>query len=62
MYESILKIPVFTFFPDITYKTLLRKGFVFFYLINKGFCPIHDFVSCNKLDRIRRKNFGGKVA
>ena len=77
MCESILKIlSIFTFFPDITYETLLRMGclkrkkafyliwcwFIFFYLIDKGFCPSREFVFCNKLDKIRRQNYGAKVA
>ena len=69
MCESILKIlSIITFFSDITYETLLRRGsfemkkkyfhltrwrFVFFCLIDKGFCPVCKFVFCNKLDRIR---------
>ena len=74
--ESILKIlSIFTFSSDITYETLLHRGFlwnekkyliwcrfIFFYLIDKGFCPVREFVSCNKLTRIRRENFGAKVA
>ena len=65
----------FTFF-SITYETLLPRGFIWnekkhfyliwcwfiFYLIDKGFCSICEFVFCNKLDRIRRQNFGAKVA
>ena len=78
MCESFLKISIFTFFSDITYETLLLRGFVwnekknffylircwfiFFYLIDKGFCFVCEFVFCNKLDRIRRQNFGTKVA
>ena len=77
MYESILKISsIFTFFSDITYETFFHRWlfetkkkhfyliwcwFIFFYLIDKGFCPVPVFVFCNKLDRIRRKNFGTKV-
>ena len=33
-----------------------------FYLIDKGFCPVREFVFCNKLGRTRRQNFGAKVA
>ena len=60
MCESVLKIlSVFTFFTDISYETLNRRGFVwnerkhfysirfwfiFFYLIDKGFCPVREFV------------------
>ena len=63
-----VKVSTLTFFSDITYKTFLCRGFVwnekkkrfyliwcwfiFFYLIDKGFCPIREFVFCNKLDRI----------
>ena len=36
--------------------------FIFFYLTDKGFCAVREFVICNKLDRIRRHNFGAKVA
>ena len=64
MYESILKIlSVFTFFSDITYETLLRRGFVwkkikhliwcwfiFFYWMDKGFCLACEFVFCNNLE------------
>ena len=35
---------------------------IFFYIIDKGFCPVCEFVFCNKLDRIRRHNFGAKGA
>ena len=34
---------------------LIRCWFVSFYLIDKGFCPVREFVFCNKLDRIRRQ-------
>ena len=34
----------------------------FFHLIGKGFFLVHVFVFSNKLDRIRRQNFGAKVA
>ena len=63
MCESILKIlSTFTFFCDLAYETLIQCWFIFFYLIHKGFCPTHEFVFCNQLDRIRRQNFGTKVA
>ena len=41
---------------------LIRCWFIFFYLIDKGFCPVFEFVFCNKLDKIRRQNFAAKVA
>ena len=64
MYESILKIlSVFTFFSDITYERLLRRGFVwnkikhliwcwfiFFDWMDKGFCLACEFVFCNNLE------------
>ena len=71
------KLCIFTFFFfDITYETLLRKEFVWkgkkhfyviwcwfiFHLINKSFYLVHEFVFCNKLDRIRIQNFAAKVA
>ena len=43
------------------YFSLIRCWLIFFYLINKGFCRVGEFVFCNKLDRIRRQNFGAKV-
>ena len=63
MYESILKIlSSFTFFFDVTYKTLHGRGFVwkekkgffylircwfiFFYIIDKGFYPICEILFC----------------
>ena len=41
---------------------LIRYWFIYFYLINKGFCPVREFVFCKTLDRIRRQNFVAKVA
>ena len=35
------------------YFHLTRWRFIFFCLIDKGFCPVCKFVFCNKLDRIR---------
>ena len=77
MCESMLKISIFTFFLWYIIWTLLHRGlfetkkkhfylircwFIFFYLIDKGFCLIHEFVFCIKLDIIGRQNFGTKVA
>ena len=41
---------------------LILCWFIFFDIINEGFCPVHEFVFCNKLDRIRRHNSGTKGA
>ena len=61
MSESILKILyIFTFFYDKAYETffrrrsfetkrihfyLIRPWCIFFYLIHKGFCVVHEFAS-----------------
>ena len=37
-----------------SFSSILNRG--------KGFCPVLEFVFCDKLDRIRRQNFGAKVA
>ena len=43
-------------------KLYLIWCWLIFHLIDKGFYPSHEFVFCNKLDRIRIQNFGAKVA
>ena len=41
----------------------IRYWFIFFCLIDIAFCPpVPQFLFCNKLKRIRRQNFGAKVA
>ena len=32
---------------------LIWCWFIFFYLIDKGFCPVCQFVFCNKLDKLK---------
>ena len=72
MCESILKISsIFAFslmkhvkhsFVGYSFETkkiyiyLIWCWFIFFYLIDKGFCPVCQFVFCNKFDRLRRQN------
>ena len=41
---------------------LILCWFIFFYVIDKGFYPVHEFVFCNKLDRVTRQKFGANVA
>ena len=44
------------------YFLLIRRWFAFFYIIDTGFCSVCEFAFCNKLDRIKRYNFGAKNA